>query len=260
MHGLLSVSSLIFHIPGVRNPTAPMIYPEYRMHSILFALRSIVCVFMHYYNMHVSYIIFTCYGTMILADITTYMYNDNNKNGTTMKNMPFGKNIPEHDQNRITLMQSSSQIAATIYMLGNINTAFSPMFAIQMAALLMTLVRKNIIKPGMWHILYAISLWVNAYFYICKSVNIDFIIVQIFMCYIYTTLFFKIRLNKYVGWTILFGLFYWKQTMYPQIIGHWIDTNMFEKYEIYFRYFIFLGTFAIYIPIMKSLYFEKNIE
>ena len=35
MHGALSCSSLLFHISATRNPVKPIIYPEFRMHSIL---------------------------------------------------------------------------------------------------------------------------------------------------------------------------------------------------------------------------------
>lgn len=41
VHAALSLSSLIFYIPLKRNPLKPMIYPEYRLHSIIFALRSV---------------------------------------------------------------------------------------------------------------------------------------------------------------------------------------------------------------------------
>jgi hypothetical protein len=35
VHGVLSISSLIFRLSMVRNPSKPMIYPEFRLHSIL---------------------------------------------------------------------------------------------------------------------------------------------------------------------------------------------------------------------------------
>jgi hypothetical protein len=220
LHGLLSTSSLIFHIPNIRNSKAPMIYPEYRMHSIIFAYRSIVCCFIHYYNLNYLYIILTCYITMICADFTTYLYNINKKNGTTMKNMPFNDNISIKDQNKITLMHSSSQIAATLFMFGNIDTAFSPMFAIQMAALLMTLVRKNIISTNMWHILYSLTLWINIYFY--NILCIDFIITHYILYTIYTNIFFYKKMNKYINWTIIFILYYIKYTFYPYIFYNYL--------------------------------------
>ena len=49
-HGLLSISSLIFHIPSIRNPSKPMIYPEFRLHSIIFAIRSVFICYQYYYQ------------------------------------------------------------------------------------------------------------------------------------------------------------------------------------------------------------------
>jgi len=45
------------------------------------------------------------------------------------------------------------QVCATIFMLGNIDSAFGPLFAIQLSSFLITLVRKNIIKTNIWHFL-----------------------------------------------------------------------------------------------------------
>ena len=101
-HGLLSSSSMIFHISNVRNPKSPMIYPEYRLHSILFAMRSVLCCFMCYFQMNVLYKIVICYLTMISSDIITYNYKHLN-NGSTMKSMPFDDLITIENQQQITL-------------------------------------------------------------------------------------------------------------------------------------------------------------
>jgi hypothetical protein len=42
LHMVLSVSSFIFKIPNNRINSAPMIYPEFRLHSIIFAYRSLI--------------------------------------------------------------------------------------------------------------------------------------------------------------------------------------------------------------------------
>jgi hypothetical protein len=75
-HGLLSLSSLGFHISNVRNKTAPMIYPEFRFHSIIFALRSIACFALTYYKYSILYRFAVCYITMGLADVITIYYKD----------------------------------------------------------------------------------------------------------------------------------------------------------------------------------------
>ena len=44
MHALLSVSSMIFRIPAQRIKEGSRIWPEFRLHSIVFACRSLACM------------------------------------------------------------------------------------------------------------------------------------------------------------------------------------------------------------------------
>jgi len=206
VHGLLSISSLIFHIPSIRNPSKPMIYPEFRLHSIAFALRSVVICYQYYNKLHYLYPIVTCYITMFSADFITIYFNPEGKNGNTIRNMPFDNSmIPLERQKEITKMHSIMQIGATTYMLGDIQSAFSPLLAIQLAAFLMTLVRKSIISSTTWHTIYSWSLWINiSLFY---SHSIGFIIIQHVMMNNYVYIFFPNKVNKYIAWTINFGIF-----------------------------------------------------
>lgn len=212
-HAALSCTSMIFHIPKIRNKTGPMIYPEARVHSILFALRSVVCFFLTYYQYPIAYRFAACYATMYFADVATSRYNTDTDN-TTMRNMPLDNQISEDDRRQIIQMQSSQQIAATLFMLGNLDSCFSPMFAIQIAAFLMTLVRKNIIHSTMWHLFYNISLWINVFCY--NSLPIRYVIIHpILVKMFHVWRFTSDRSvpkpfvgNKYVGWTIVFATFY----------------------------------------------------
>lgn len=212
LHGLLSVSSVIFHIPEKRNKSAPMIYPEYRQHSILFAMRSVICFFLTYYQYSSLYKMTACYATMLLADVVTFRHQSVVVT-TTMRDMPFDKRIPEKDQSLIIRMQSSQQIGATLFMFGNLDSCFTPMFSIQIAAFLMTLVRKNIIDSNMWHLLYNTSLLSNIFCY--YSLPTSYIISQItlFQLFYYWRFSFdkvstRVLGNKYVGWTVIFALIY----------------------------------------------------
>merc|ERR550525_1477552 len=45
LHSALSLTSLLFHIPQKRNTSNPMIWPEFRWHSILFGCRSFIAMF-----------------------------------------------------------------------------------------------------------------------------------------------------------------------------------------------------------------------
>lgn len=50
MHAGLSVSSIIFHIPKVRIKEGSRIWPEFRLHSIVFACRSLACMSIVWYE------------------------------------------------------------------------------------------------------------------------------------------------------------------------------------------------------------------
>jgi len=144
---------------------------------------------------------------MISADLVTRHFNPGGKNGNTMRNMPFDNfMIPLDSQKEITKMHSIMQIGATTYMLaGDIPSAFSPLLAIQLAAFLMTLVRKSIISNTTWHSIYSLTLWLNiSLFY---SHSIGFIVIHQVMINNYVYIFFPYKINKYIAWTINFGLF-----------------------------------------------------
>jgi hypothetical protein len=252
IHGLLSYSSIIFHIPQVRNQQKPMIYPEFRLHSITFATRSILCCIINYYNLHLFYKFFTIYFTMVIADKITEYYNKGRNNGTTMKGMPFDDNISLEEQRKITFFNSSMQISATIFMLNNMDMCFSPLFGIQIAAFLMTLVRKSLISSRMWHILYSFSLWINFLFYLTPNTSIEFIFIQLIMYYIYKLIIFRNKINKYIGWTFLFILFqFWEELHKDKDAGF---IHIEHNTEILIRYFIVLSYLFGVFKKTKSLF------
>ena len=246
IHGLLSISSFIFHIPNLRNPLKPMIYPEFRLHSIIFACRSVICCWLYYCNYYYIHRIIICYQTMIIADMITNYYNKDGKNGKTMRNMPFDNTITVENQKRVTKMNSIMQIGATTFMLGNIDSAFSPLLAIQLAAFLMTLVRKSIITTTTWHAIYSFSLWIN--FYLFANLPISYIIINQIMMGNYIHFFFPYKINKYLAWTTNFGiLIVYKEFKYDLYID-----NTFSFYNnIYFHYKL------LFITIIFMFYFIK---
>ena len=239
LHWILSISSLIFKIPSLRNPLKPMIFPEFRLHSIIFTTRSIITCFIYYNNLHYVYIIGTCYCTMIIADIATKYYNRDNKNGSTMRNMPFDNTITMEDQKKITFMHSCMQIGATTFMFGNIDTAFSPLLAIQLAAFSMTLVRKSIISSKMWHSVYTLTLWINYFLFLNQKMS--FIIIQNLMYNNYRIFFFPYRINKYISWSINFCLLalYREFSIEKNIDDYFINNELIIFY-IKFTLFSFI--------------------
>jgi hypothetical protein len=205
MHGLLSVSSLIFHIPRKRHSKLPMIYPEFRLHSIAFGLRSVVCCFIDYYGgeYKLYYKMGTCFGTMMVADIITKQYAE--PGDTTMRAMPYAENTPDEHIRKITKFHSNQQVSATIFMLVNMDTAFSPLFAIQLAAFLMTLVRKSIINPNTWHLVYSWGLMINVF--AMNTLTLSQVFVNMIIIYLFRFLRMRMRMNKYIGWSIIFAIF-----------------------------------------------------
>ena len=204
LHGLLSVSSFIFHVPLNRHKGLPMIYKEFRLHSIIFALRSVFCALCFYYKFNLVFNVFFINLTMVFADIVTKLYEAETK---TMRGMPYGKDIEEEDKKNVTYMHSAQQFGATMFMMGNIDSAFAPLLAIQIAAFLMTLVRKSIISELDWHRLYAISLWLNIFVYWSFN-RIDKPIYIIMGVYLFDYLRINQGHNKYLVWNYIFLIIY----------------------------------------------------
>jgi hypothetical protein len=242
VHAGLSVSSLIFHIPKKRHATLPMIYPEFRLHSIVFALRSVICCFIHLYveRFALYYKMIACFITMLSADLITKHYFV--EGDTTMRAMPYSTEINVFDQRSITYFYSYQQISATLFMLFNSDSAFSPLFAIQIAAFLMTLVRKNIISPNTWHICYSLSLLINIF--ILKTLLLSEIILLLITNHLFILLRFTLKINKYISWACIFCIF--------NIYLNYLDT-MYNYYLIY----AFIYSYIIRkLYILSPLYFK----
>jgi hypothetical protein len=241
LHGCLSLSSLIFHIPKKRHTKLPMIYPEFRLHSIAFGLRSVVCCFVDFYGgtYRLYYKMGVCFGTMIIADVVTKLYAE--PGDTTLRAMPYAEDTSKEDRMKITKFHSNQQVSATVLMLCNIDSAFSPLFAIQFAAFLMTLVRKGIIRPNTWHLLYVLALMINIFvFYtitLSQLVNI-FVSIKLFRL-----LRMRFRMNKYLGWMITFGVY------------SMLDVRFIDTYD--YAQTIVNCIIAIYI--MKNVYTTRSL-
>ena len=251
LHGCLSVSSLIFHIPQKRHIKLPMIYPEFRLHSIAFGLRSVSCCFLDYYGG--TYKLYAkmwiCILTMIAADIITKKKAQ--KDDSTMRAMPYDEKTPENDKKNITQFHSNQQIGATLFMLLNIDSAFSPLFAIQFAAFLMTLVRKNIIKANTWHLLYSWSLLINIFVLKTIPVSLSLKIMILGFCFKYLRI--KMRMNKYLAWSIIFSTF---SILDLTMIDKYLETN--ENFNLNLNQNIITnGMIMIYL--IKNLYTTRRL-
>jgi len=256
VHGALSVSSLVFPIPQKRHATLPMIYPEFRLHSILFGLRSVICCLVEYYcpvHLRLYSKMGVCWLSMMLADWVTAQHAV--PGDTTMRAMPFAETVPVEDRARITRFHSNQQTSATMFMLCNLDTAFSPLLAIQLAAFLMTLVRKNIIAPNTWHLVYSWSLMVNIFTF--RTIAISHL-VQVFLgIRFFRTWRMRWRQNKYVGWSLVFAIiagldWSWLDDDAYSHVGRWLSNGLIAAYLVKNVH----ATKRLYKPLVDRLYSE----
>jgi hypothetical protein len=245
VHGSLVMSSFIFHVPLNRHKGLPMIYKESRLHTIVFSLRSVACALAFYYKLDLIYNILFINLTMLLADLATSKYKAATK---TMRGMPFGKDISEEDKKTVTRMHSTQQFAATMFMVGNINSAFSPLLAIQIAAFLMTLVRKAIIVELDWHRVYAITLWLNIFVYKTFTNFSDSLFTILGIC-LYDYFRIKKGINKYIVWNAIFSIIY----LYNKL-DYFNDFGIVD--EIYQRYFV---NAVIVYYLTKNIYITRAL-
>lgn len=80
LHMVLSMSSFIFKIPNNRINSAPMIYPEFRLHSIIFAYRSLIVMLLMWASKRWDITLPLYFRgvvillTMVAADVVTNRY------------------------------------------------------------------------------------------------------------------------------------------------------------------------------------------
>lgn len=170
-HALLSLSSLIFHtVPRERVVGKPMIWSEYRIHNIAFGVRSVVTAFLAWLTIYhgntpswrrfaVSGCCLTALAANIVADEGTRRLRVDNAESTTAT-MPYWEGCSLQTQKRYKTFYAYSQFLATFACIAVANPAWSlaVLLAIQMASLLMTLVRKGLLSAKGYHIGYSITL------------------------------------------------------------------------------------------------------
>ena len=167
-HGILSASSLIFHtVPKERVVNLPMIWQEFRMHNIIFGLRSVATTLLAWaaiYKPSVRQpaIVLSALSVMIanaFADVATAKLRDNDAESTTAT-MPYWEGASIETQRKFKVYYSYCQFLATLACMACANPAWPlcVLLPIQLASLLMTLVRKGLISARAYHIGYTASL------------------------------------------------------------------------------------------------------
>lgn len=210
--------------------------------SKLFGLRSIIITILHYYEFNYKYIIIIQYSVLFLSDI---MSEEDiiNKQYDKIENT-FDPTISEIDKTRIIKMYSTIDIATTIFMLGNINSAFSPLFAIQLSDILMILVKNSNHR----HLLYSAGLFVNILLF--PTFSPTFLLYLSFILNIHTHFNYPYKINKYIAWGIYYAIF-----IVLQEYGYETTINDFWLK----RYFLWWILVKFWI-IGKSVSFETYLK
>jgi ferredoxin-NADP reductase/lipid-A-disaccharide synthase-like uncharacterized protein len=214
VHTILSLSALQFLIPRTRTGILPMIWQEFRAHSIVFAVRSFLIISALYFFFNHSEDNTkdtTTYPTAIairlafvllamkLADVSTEYLRENKKE-TTTATMPYWSDCPSSLQSAIKYFYTHSQFMATIVCLfGKIPYILAVAFPIQIASFLMTLVRKNIISAFWYHMFYGGSLLIVYLINAADPALYPLILVGVGLIYARVHL----KLNKYVLWILV---------------------------------------------------------
>jgi len=201
-HSILGLLALQFSLPTKRNFEKPMIWKEFRLHSILFTLYN----FDYYIIKHFVIII-----TLYCADIITNNYGDNNSR--TTNSMPYCDHLDIDSINKIKLSYTKKQFGATLFcILHSPDCNFLPLYGLQFAPFMMTLVRKGKIQTNTYHIIYSISLLLPFYLYFIFVRQLEFSISDIIFGIFYDIVFTlrcNYKINKYILWNIILPIFYY---------------------------------------------------
>lgn len=169
-HAALSLSSFKFHVPRERVAKKPMIWQEFRMHNTVFALRSFVCCAIAacavnasptFRPIYVAGSAIAVLASLVVADFATSHLRHNSTESTTAT-MPYWEGATAATERRFKTFYAWCQFLATLGCLTAVNPFWPFIIAlpIQLASLLMTLVRKSILSTRGYHYIYTAALCV----------------------------------------------------------------------------------------------------
>ena len=185
IHALLPIASLSIPLPEKRNFTSPMIWKEFRLHSILFSCRHSILTIITLLELwptqleiFKNYKLYALFSESILkyiaiiscikiASIITAKYGDTEKRTTNA--MPYPEHVTEYEIEKIKYEDAKKQFGATIMAVfsGELSASlnFAPLYAIQSAPFMMTLVRKGKCNSAHYHMVYSLTLIYPLYLY-----------------------------------------------------------------------------------------------
>jgi hypothetical protein len=218
LHFMLNATSFIFKIPAKRIATGYRIWPEYRLHSLVFLCRNLACILLFYiertyYKGHQFHILnlLIVLGTMAAADISSYTQGPQHTSGFARE-----LDVPAY----MRYFFSMAQLGATAMILHGQRRCtmhFMMIIIIQGNAFLMTIRRKNLASHTVLTSIYGLALFGTGlmahYEYALANINVRRAIAL--LGYTATVLRTGPRIlpilsivqnNKYILWTTLFVL------------------------------------------------------
>mmetsp|Transcript_12907 Transcript_12907/g.24651 ORF Transcript_12907/g.24651 Transcript_12907/m.24651 type:complete len:352 (-) Transcript_12907:260-1315(-) len=162
LHFLLNASSFVFHIPAVRIKTGYRIWPEYRLHSLVFLCRSLLFIGLVYleqvHALPSSYRhdlnLLVVLGTMAAADLSS------NAQGKYRSSTIRGFDTPPLAKYFFSFMQLCAT-GGCVLGIRRCSTQFIYVIIVQLNAFLMTLRRKNLASHHFLLFLYGVMLTVG---------------------------------------------------------------------------------------------------
>lgn len=170
-HALLSVSSLIFDtVPKERVVGKPMIWQEYRIHNIVFGVRSVLTALIASLAIKLGNSVSIRTTSILASGACVLLANWGADRATeklravevesTTATMPYWEGCSLQTQKKFKSFYAYCQFMATLACLacGNPAWPLSVLIAIQLASLLMTLVRKGLLSARGYHYGYTATL------------------------------------------------------------------------------------------------------
>jgi hypothetical protein len=162
MHLSLSISSLIFKLPKKRIAEGSRIWPEFRLHSIVFACRSLACMAIVWvekaHNLTPMYWanVAVCFATLIAADVATSSVDPVSRSNTIR-----GLDTSAAYKFAFSFMQFLGTTGC-MFGLRAFAGQFAIVFIIQTYAFTLTLRRKNLVSHRATVFIYSYQLSIGA--------------------------------------------------------------------------------------------------
>ena len=276
IHALLPIASLTIPLPEKRNFSGPMIWKEFQLHSILFSCRHVLLTLITLLELWptqsrafskgiaimlesvIKYLMII--GFIKVAAVITEKYGD--KEVRTTNAMPYPGYLTEYEKTRIKCEYAKKQFGATIFAVfsGELASSlnFAPLYAIQSAPFMMTLIRKGKCETVHYHRVYSAMLLYPKYLYhiILRGFYSQF--ADFVICYLYIfsyTMRIKYNWNNIKMWAIAVPAVVLALNVIPDIEKRIIVDNTITSFLRYY-----CSIYSVYKEVMRDYYVYKPLS